>query len=223
MATTALVSVNNVLKRLRENVVTSTTFATNSYAQQLLQFLNETRQEVSDAWDWTIHRQTISITTVAGTNTYSVTGAGQKWRFYDKRQIILNATNRTLIMQANSGWMEEAKTTYTSTNTQPTYYRFIGQDAAGDPIVELYPTPDAAYVLKVPLVIAGAELVNATDTYNLNPLVVEMGTWARAISERGEDGGANTSEQWMMYKSFLADAIANDAGRVSDELVWTAQ
>lgn len=223
MATTALVSVNNVLKSLRENPVTSTTFATSPYAQQLLQFLNQTRQEASDAWDWTIHRQTITINTIVGVNAYSIVGAGQRWRFYDKRKIILNATNRTLLIPANSGWMEEAKTTFTTNNTQPIWYRFIGQDANSDPIIEFYPTPDKVYVLKVPLVVPGADLVLFSDTYNLQPLMIEMGTWARAISERGEDGGVDTSEQRLMYKSFLADAIANDAGRVADELVWTTQ
>ena len=97
MSTTALSSVNKVLTRLRESAVTSSTFPSNIYAQLILQFLNETKQEVENAWDWTILRQTISITTVIGTNTYSITGAGQRFRFYDKRQIIINETTKDLI------------------------------------------------------------------------------------------------------------------------------
>ena len=220
MSTTALVSVNNVLKRLRENPVTASTFPSNTYAQLLLQFLNETRQECGNAWDWTILRQTLAITTSVGVNTYSLTGAGQRFRFYDKRQLIINETTRDLIVLGNSGWMEEIKRTANTGNQHPTWYRFVGQDAAGDPIVEFYPAPDAIYVLRVPLVVPQTDLTLYSDTYNLPNLLIEMGMWARAISERGEDGGQNTSEQWSLYRSFLADNIAQDAGLVPDETIW---
>ena len=220
MSTTALSSVNKVLTRLRESAVTSSTFPSNIYAQLILQFVNETKQEIENAWDWTILRQTLSITTVIGTNTYSITGAGQRFRFYDKRQIIINETTKDLIVLGNSGWMEEAKRTAVTGNQHPTWYRFVGQDASGDPIIEVYPAPDAVYALKVPLVVPQADLSLFSDTYNIPSLVVEMGTWARAISERGEDGGQNTSEQWQLYRSFLADNIAQDAGRVPDETIW---
>ena len=59
------------------------------------------------------------------------------------------------------------------------------------------------------------KLLEASRSYNF-----PNGTWARAISERGEDGGQNTSEQWQLYRSFLADNIAQDAGRVPDETIW---
>jgi hypothetical protein len=49
---------------------------------------------------------------------------------------------------------------------------------------------------------------------------VVLGAWAKAISERGEDGGQNTIEQQMLYKSALSDAIAIDEGRVHGETTW---
>ena len=138
MSTTALSSVNKVLTRLRENAVTSSTFLSNTYAQLILQLLNETKQEIENAWDWTILRQSIAITTAIGVNTYSITGAGQRFRFYDKRQLIINETTKDLIVLGNSGWMEEAKRTAVTGNQHPTWYRFVGQDASGDPIVEFF-------------------------------------------------------------------------------------
>lgn len=220
MSTTALTVVNNVLTRLRENVVTSATFLTDKYAALILQFVNETKRECEDAWDWTILRRTIAVTTASGTNSYSVTGAGSHFRFYDPRQIVLNATNKTILYPANSGWFEEMKTNSSTTNAQPCWYRFVGQDASGDPIVELYPTPDAIYTLNFPLVVPEADLVANTDTFKMDGRMVELGAWARAISERGEDGGQNTSEQWALYMSHQSNQIAMDGGRVSDELVW---
>ena len=161
MSTTALSSVNKVLTRLRESAVTSSTFPSNIYAQLILQFVNETKQEVENAWDWTILRQTLSITTVIGTNTYSITGAGKLFRFYDRRQVIINETTKDLIILGNSGWMEEAKRTAATGNQHPAWYRFVGQDSVGDPIIEVYPAPDAVYALKVPLVVPQAEIGRA--------------------------------------------------------------
>ena len=126
MSTTALSSVNKVLTRLRENAVTSSTFPSNTYAQLILQFLNETKQEIENAWDWTILRQSIAITTAIGVNTYSITGAGQRFRFYDKRQLIINETTKDLIVLGNSGWMEEAKRTAVTGNQHPTKRYHVG-------------------------------------------------------------------------------------------------
>lgn len=220
MATTALTSVNNVLRLLRENPVNAVTFSTNTYAQLILQFLNQTKQECENAWDWTLLRRSITITTSIGVNSYSITGAGNRFRFYDPRKIIINATTRQLLNQANSGWLEEAKNTFAVANQAPNFFRFYGQDANNDPILELYPVPNMAYSLVVPLVVPDTDLVLATDTYRMQQVMVEMGMWARAISERGEDGGQNTSEQWQIYRSYMADNIAQDAGLVPDETVW---
>lgn len=220
MSTTALTVVNNVIKRLRENQVNSTNFLTDAYGQLILQFVNETKREVENAWDWTILRQSLTVTTAVGTSTYSVTGAGDRFRFYDPRQIIINATNRTTINQSNAGWFEEMKLTSSTNNAQPCWYRFVGQDTSGDPIVELYPAPDGIYSLRFPFVVPETDLTVYTSTFKVNGLAVELGAWARAISERGEDGGQNTSEQWNMYKNYVGDLIAIDAGRVSDEVIW---
>src|SRR5262245_50860097 len=98
MSTTALTVVNAVLARLRETALTSSTFSSNTYGQLILRFVNEAKRECEDAWDWTILRTSKTVTTAIGTSTYTVTGAGQRYRFYDRRRIIWNATNRTQVM-----------------------------------------------------------------------------------------------------------------------------
>lgn len=219
MATTALTVVNNVLARLRENQVTSVTFATNTYAQLILRFVNEAKQEVEDAWDWTALRQTLTVTTSAGTSTYTVTGAGQRFRFYDPNRVIINATNKTWILPQSQPTMELAKWTYSVSNQIPCWYRFIGE-SGGDPVLELYPTPDATYSLKVPLIIPDADLSAYSDTFKLPLLPVELRAWAKAISERGEDAGQNSVEQLEIAEDVLASHIARDAGLVEGEMQW---
>lgn len=219
-ATTALTIVNNVLARLREAQANSSTFST-TYPQLILRFVNETKQEVENAWDWTALRSTKTVTTASGTSNYTVTGAGPRYRFYDRRKIIWNSTNRTWVIPASSqGWFEEAIQTFTVNNALPNWYRLTGSDSNQDPTLGLYPTPDAIYSLKLPLVIPEVDLVASTDVFSIPPLPVELGAWARAISERGEDGGTGTAEQWSMYRSSLADHIAMDGAHVEDELIW---
>jgi len=219
VSTTALNIVNAVLARLRESQVNSSTFS-NTYPQLILKFVNEAKQEVEDAWDWTALRQTKTVATMAATSLYTVTGAGQRYRFYDRRKIIWNATNRTWIIPWPQGQFEEAVQTYTVNNQIPNWYRLIGINSSGDPGLELYPTPDGVYSLKLGLVIPQVDLAAYSDTFDIASLPVELGAWARAIAERGEDGGTGTAEQWQMYRSCLGDYIAMDAQHVEDEIIW---
>jgi len=48
---------------------------------------------------------------------------------------------------------------------------------------------------------------------------VILGAWARAISERGEDGSLSDMV-FMQYQQALSDAIAQDSGRVVRETLW---
>jgi hypothetical protein len=221
MSTTALSAVNAVLARLRETALTSTTFTSNVYGALILRFVNEAKREVEDAWDWTQLRQTIPISTAIGTSTYTVTGAGQRFRFYDRRKVIWNATTHEWIYQYPQGQFEEAKWNFSVNQQHPAWYRIIGLDGTGiDPIVELYPTPDAVYALKFPFVVPQADLVLFSDTFNLPLLPVELGAWARAISERGEDGGTSTDLAWQLYRTALSDYVAMNQGLTEDETVW---
>lgn len=68
---------NNVLRGLRRDVIpTATTSTTNSYNLLLLQFLNLAKDLIEARWDWHALRTTVTVTTAAGTATYSLTGTG---------------------------------------------------------------------------------------------------------------------------------------------------
>lgn len=219
MSTTALTIVNSVLARLRESQVVSATFS-NTYPQLVLRFVNEAKREVEDAWDWTALRQSLTVTTAIGTSTYTVMGAGQRYRFYDRRKVIWNTTNKTWVVPISQAFFEQMIQTATVNQQLPNWYRLTGSNATEDPTLELYPTPDGVYSLKLPLVVPSVDLVAATDTFSLPALPIELGAWARAISERGDDGGTTLADQSAVYHSTLADYIAFDAARVGDETIW---
>ena len=74
---TLLELVNDVLIRLREPVVT--TFNETTYSTLVAKFVNDAKRQVEDAFSWNSLGQTITVTTVASTPSYSLTGAGQKF------------------------------------------------------------------------------------------------------------------------------------------------
>jgi hypothetical protein len=47
--------------------------------------------------------------------------------------------------------------------------------------------------------------------------LVVQNAYARALVERGEDGGLNSSEAYQLYKSMLSDQIALEGTRYPEE------
>jgi hypothetical protein len=46
--------------------------------------------------------------------------------------------------------------------------------------------------------------------------------YAKALAERGEDGGLASSEAYGLCKTSLSDAIAIESGRYGEEETWDA-
>ncbi len=87
--TTYLQAVNDVLVRLREEEVSTVTET--SYSSLIGKFVNDAKRQIEDSYEWNILGTTIVVSTVAGTSSYSLTGAGQKFRVQD----VINDTNNT--------------------------------------------------------------------------------------------------------------------------------
>ena len=65
--------VNNVLRRMREEEVTSVQSST--YSKMVGDFVNDAKRTVEDAWDWSALRTTLTITTTADVFNYVLTGS----------------------------------------------------------------------------------------------------------------------------------------------------
>lgn len=215
MATTYLNLVNDVLVRLRESSVASV--SENEYSALIGKLVNDAKREVEDAWNWEALKTTISATTANGTTSYSLTGAGTQFR-------ILEAINDTM-----DGYLVERPASFMTENIllnpqpisgSPDYYAVNGVDINGDIQVDVYPIPDAAYTIRFNGFATEPELSANSDQTKLpkNPIVSLA--WAKAIEERGEDGGINVSSQYAVAKQSLADHIAIEAGRRPEETIW---
>jgi putative protein kinase ArgK-like GTPase of G3E family len=51
---------------------------------------------------------------------------------------------------------------------------------------------------------------------------VIQNAFARALAERGEDGGLNSSEAYQLYRAMLSDYIALEATRFPDSQEFVA-
>ena len=84
---TYLELVNDVLVRLRETTVS--TVSETTYSSLIGKFVNDAKRQIEDAFSWNVLGQTITVTTVASTAAYSLTGAGQKFQVMD----VINTTS----------------------------------------------------------------------------------------------------------------------------------
>ena len=64
---------NNVLRRLREEEVTSVQSTT--YSKMAGDFVNDAKRIVEDSWDWSALRTTLTITTTDDIFNYVLTGS----------------------------------------------------------------------------------------------------------------------------------------------------
>ncbi len=209
--------INSVLRRLREDTVAGPTDS--DYAALIGELVNETKREVEDAHKWHALRQQIQVTTAASTNGYAITGAGKRFKFVDTDRRAYDATNFGWIYPRDATTLKRNLLTDTSTGLPMNYY-IQGVDASGDPMVYFYSVPDGSYTINFDLVVPQADLSAGTDVLTIPEFPVILGTYAKAIAERGEDDGRTHGEALTRYGVAMGDAIAIDAALGENEDVW---
>lgn len=208
--------VNNVLRRLRDPVVSSVNDT--EYSSMIAVMVNDAKREVEDAYDWNALTDTLTAVTSDAVFNYVLTGSRTRFRVMD----VLNDTSDFNLRYAPSTWMNRQ---YLLTDTQkgePLYYNFNGVDSNGDTQVDLYPIPDGVYNIRFNLIIPQADLVEDNTRILVPDHLVSMLTYSKAIAERGEDSGLLSSEAYQMYRLALADAVAIERNHYDEEMVWSA-
>lgn len=212
---TYLELVNDVLARLREDSVA--TFDTNDYSALIGKYINDAKRQVEDAWNWDALATTITLSTSAGTSTYTATGAGLNPR----AAVINDTTNRVQLINMPINWITDQQQLTTVTSAIPCYYAWNGSDGT-DKNIELFPTPNGTYSLKINCYRAQDDLSADGDVLLVPYQSVIAGAFARALVERGEDGGLNSAEAYNLFKNILADQIAQESGQFIENDVWVA-
>jgi hypothetical protein len=213
---TYLELINDVMIRLRE-----TTVATNnqtSYSSLIGKFVNDAKRQVEDSFSWNVLGQTVTITTVAGTYIYSMTGAGQKFQVMDA----INVTANVGMQNISFVQMNRFQNLVPAISGIPEYYSFDGVDGNGDTKVVLYARPDNVYTLPFALTVPQATLSSDNTLVKVPDVLVAQNAYARALVERGEDGGLASSEAYQLYRSMLADYIALESTRYPENQEFVA-
>ena len=213
---TYLQLINNVLIRLREVQVSTNNETT--YSTLIGLFVNDAKRQIEDAFSWNVLGQTVTITTVAATYIYSMTGAGQKFQVQDA----INTTSNIGLQNISFVEMNRYQNLVPTTNGIPQYYAFDGVDASGDTKVVLYPRPDGVYNIPFSLTVPQATLAADATVVLVPDSLVVQNAYARALVERGEDGGLNSSEAYQLYRGMLSDQIALEGTRYPENQEFVA-
>jgi hypothetical protein len=213
---TYLELINDVLVRLREAIV-STNNET-SYSSLIGKFVNDAKRQIEDAYAWNVLGTTITLSTTSGTYSYSLTGSGQKFQVQD----VINATSNVGMKNIDFVSMNRYQNFSTPINGIPSNYAFDGVDNNGDTKVTLYPRPDGVYSIPFSLTVPQATLSADATVVKVPDVLVAQNAYARALVERGEDGGLSSSEAYALYRTMLSDYIALEGTRYPENQGFVA-
>lgn len=211
---TYLEIVNNVLRRLREDEVSSVNETT--YSKMVGDFVNDAKTIVEQAWDWSALRTTLTVTTQENVFNYVLVGSGNSI----KELNVLNDTSNIVMEYRSANWFDERFLLDTPTNSPPHYYTYNGVDENNDTQIDIYPKPDGEYILRFNCTLRNPLLDNDSDKVQVPSLPIVHLAVALLARERGETGGTSAAEYFTIADQFLTDAIAMDAQRHPEETVW---
>jgi len=206
--------VNNVLKRLRERTVS--TVNESAYSTLIGLLVNDAKHEIALAWDWSALRTTLTATTSAGVFAYELTGSGDNLKVLD----VVNDTSNNFLEYRSASDFNNYYLNNEPTQGSPKYYSFNGLDDNGDTIAEVFPPPDGEYLIRFNIVDRTSDLSADTDQVLIPVRPVEMLAYAKAVEERGEDGGVQALSAYNTANRMLSDAIALDAAKHPEEVIW---
>jgi hypothetical protein len=214
---TYLELVNSVLRRLREDEVTSVTDTT--YSKLIGTFVNDAKQEVENSYDWNALTDTLTATTTAGLFNYVLEGSDNRFKVID----VWNDTEDTFLKNRDQSWMTRSLLTGVQQKGAPEFYCFNGEDSNGDTQVDLYPVPDKSYDIRFNIYKPQADLSTNADRLLVPALPVVLGAYARALAERGEDAGIGSQDAYALFLKALGDSIAIESQRYVEESNWVAR
>ena len=207
--------VNDVLIRLREDEVTAPTDT--PYSKLIGKFVNDAKRIVEDSFQWNVLTETLTVTTQDGLFNWVLTGSGQRFRVMD----VINSEGNHFLEGVTSSHMNNLLLNAESSKGSPMYYNFNGVNN-GDTQVDLYPIPDKVYNIYFNLYKPQPALTDPSTELLVPSDPVVKYAYAKAVAERGEDGGISAQEATALADMSLADHIAMAESRQNDQYVWDA-
>jgi len=211
---TYLDMINSILKRLRERTVSTANETT--YSTLIGQLINDSKNEIETAWDWSALKTSLLATTSSGVVSYTLTGAGQDPTI----DSVQNDTSNVFMKYASNHDFDNWYLNQTPVSGSPVYWNVNSVDSNNDIILDFYPKPDGVYKVYVNLVIRSADLSADSDETVIPSKPIEMLAYAKAVEERGEDGGQSAASAYRTAERLISDAIARDAQFTPENLIY---
>jgi len=207
--------VNDVMVRMREPEVT--TVNENNLSKLIGKFINDSKRQVEDSYRWNALTNTLTATTVPNTFNYALVGTNHRFKVIE----VYDNTNKRHLKPLTTFQMTQRFLGSSNTDTgEPQFYNFNGIDDNGDTQVDIWPIPDQEYQIFFNIYDPQEDLKADGDKLKVPAEPVVQLTYARALVERGEDGGLQSSEAYALFKQVLADYIAIESSRYIEEEAW---
>ena len=213
--------INQVLIRLREDTITSDwsgaindSSTVSAYHKVIGALINDSKRSVESYHDWLNLRETVSINTVVGTKNYNL-NSGQEIKILD----VINTDTGHHLKQVSKVYINTVKFP-TDDDGQPFYYSFNGSDSSNNLKIDLSPVPTKVETLNFEIVKHQDALTSAATILKIPSQPIILGAYARAIAERGEDGGTQSSLMAGEASEALKQAIILDSGNTRYETDW---
>jgi len=206
--------VNNVLRRMREDEVSSVQSTT--YSKMVGDFVNDAKKIVEAAWDWSALRTTLTVTTTADIFNYVLTGSQNRIKALN----VINDTDNIFMEYRPATWFDDKYLNQDPVSGSPEYYTYNGVDSSGDSQIDVYPKPDGVYTIRFNCIFRNDDLSADVDTLLIPSMPVIHLAIALLARERGETGGTSAPEYFGIADKYLSDAIALDAQKHPDETIW---
>lgn len=212
---TYLEAVNSVLRRLREREVSS--ISESSYSKLIGDFVNDARNEVENAWNWSSLRTTLTLTTSADVFNYELNGSKNNFNVID---VLNDTTNMFMSYKSGPEFDKLFLAQEPTAKGAPIYFNWNGVSNDGDTQVDIYPIPDGVYTIRFNVLLRNTDLVSDGDDIMVPYRPIILLALAKAVEERGEDGGNSSQYAFGAGMRALADEIAYDAARRPEDTIW---
>lgn len=213
---TYLTLVNNVLRRLRKDTVSS--YTDSDYSTMIGDFVNDAMDICQNAWNWSHLMEEITVATVASQQTVTLDTIGEGGQVYQIR----NDTNTYMLSSRPAGWMKMQTALSGNGEGAPYFWSYNSTEVDGDMTIALYPIPDAVYSLKAYIKKQQAAMSADSDVLLIPAQPVIQMAYAFALEERGDTGGSNNMTQMARANQVLSDYIQLDQQKHPETLIWTA-
>ena len=209
-------AVNKVLKRLRERPVVSV--SDTEYSELIGMFINDSKREVEEAWNWSALRQSLTVNTTSNVFNYELNGTQNNVSVL----YVTNVTSNSFMEYKSAAWFDDKFLTTSVATGSPSNYSFNGVSSDGDTLVDIYPKPDGVYTLRFNVVARTEDMESDAAKFNVPSHPVVMLAYAKAVEERGEDNAQTGNTAFVNARALLNDSIQLDSNKHPEELIWTS-